>query len=132
MKDLITLLIVGVVLVLKVRSAFKESPAQAEPETSDPLDMEGEKPYWEVEEEMEEAPKESKMEQILTMLGQPRKPQPKPAPVAPATVSKPMPVTKTLSQPTPRKKESINGQLHSANGARRAFIYSEIFKRKYN
>ncbi|MBR3896923.1 MAG: hypothetical protein IKJ42_07945 [Bacteroidaceae bacterium] len=137
MKDLIPILVVVVILILKARNAMKEAQPQTEANTSDPLDWEGEKPYWEEEEQPETTRQPmSDVEQILTMLGQPR-----PAQTVPAEKSiKEKPAASTMDkkttlvpQPTtPRKGHSIGNGLRSPQEARRAFIYSEIFKRKYN
>lgn len=136
MKDLIPILVVVVILFLKARNAMKEVQPQTEANNSEPLDWEEEKPYWE-EEEQPEATRQpmNKVGQILTMLGQPR-----PAQTVPAEETvKEKPITHTtnkktapMPQPTPRKGHSIGNGLHSPQEARRAFIYSEIFKRKYN
>ena len=131
MKDLIPILVVVVILILKARNAMKEAQPQTEANTSDPLDWEGEKPYWEEEEQPETTRQPmSDVEQILTMLGQPR-----PAQTVSAEKSiKEKPAASTMDkQPTtPRKGHSISNGLRSPQEARRAFIYSEIFKRKYN
>lgn len=131
MKDLITILLVGVFIVLRIRSGLKKAVEETSQAPMNPTDWEGEEPYMEEEEVIEEPETKSRFEQILAMMGKSQGPkqalEPKPI------VNKPVEVTpsKTTSISTPERGESIRHELHSAKGARKAFIYSEIFKRKY-
>ncbi len=132
MKDLITILVIGVVIVLKIRGGLKKTMEETSQTPEAPTDWEGEKPYMEEEELIEGPGTESRFEQILAMMGKPQ--GPKQAPVPKLVESKPAEITQSAPtpQPAPRKSHSIGNELRSPQEARRAFIYSEIFKKKIN
>lgn len=135
MEDWIGILFAVGFIAIKIWSGAKESSDKTAPTTTKPIiDWEDEEePYME-EKRTEEPRTMSRVEQMLTMLGQPRANQqaPKPKPVAPKPIQKPVNIKPIKPIQSPPKKESpIARELRSAQGARKAFIYSEIFKRKY-
>ena len=101
--------------------------------TIEPLPVEEETPM-----EMEE-PKEQKLRQLLELLGAPATPKKKPEATKPllqpeeTTATPPTKETKmaTKTQSANTAKSSVGQDLRTPQGARRAFIYSEIFKRRY-
>jgi hypothetical protein len=137
MEDLLTIVLVVIAIIVKVRNGMKNTAEEAVPSPAEqPTDWEGEHPpYVLVDEEelVEDTEKKSKIEQMMAMLGKSKDTQQAPMPkVAPKPVIN-KPATKPI---VTRKAEShcehnINRELHSTQGARRAFIYSEIFKKKY-
>ena len=142
MEDLLTIVLVVIAIIVKVRNGMKNTAEEAVPSPAEqPTDWEGEHPpYVLVDEEelVEDTEKKSKIEQMMAMAPgllvrfQKREKSISGPKVAPKPVIN-KPATKPI---VTRKAEShceynINRELHSTQGARRAFIYSEIFKKKY-
>ena len=137
MEDLLTIVFVVIAIVFKVRSSIKKTAEEtASSPAEHPIDWEGEYPPYVVvdeEEVVEDTEKKSKIEQMMAMLGKSKDaeqaPMPKvmPKPVVNKVVAKPTETRKTES----RCEHNISRELRSTQGARKAFIYSEIFKRKY-
>ena len=88
-------------------------------------------PLKEREASIEVSEKRRSIEQMLAMLGKPCPPQSKPTPQPIAPTPKRTKVLESTNKPLHRQKSSINHELHSVKAARKAFIYSEIFKKKY-
>lgn len=144
MEDLIGILFAVGFIVFKIWTGMKGETEEAAPTTTSQTDWEEEKPFDPEEVEWmdettptmrpvqaEEQPQKARsLSELLASLGQaPRTEKVKrvvPKPVAEA----PKPV---VPQPTANKhmKNSIGQRLQSPQEVRRAFIYSEIFKRKY-
>ncbi len=101
--------------------------------TLEPLPAEEEAPV-----EMEEE-KTRKLQQLIELLGAPAAPKNKPetakSPEQPKKTEAAPPTkvtTKAAKSPSANTaKPSVGQTLRSSQGARRAFIYSEIFQRKY-
>ena len=124
-------------MIFKIWTSIKGNKTENTPSPVESTIWEGEEPY--MEEEVSFIEKENctkvpetknRIEHMLAMLGKPRVPQQKPTakPMANQSMN-----TKVVESPQtiPLPKFSINRELRSAQGARKAFIYSEIFKRKY-
>ena len=132
MEDLLTIILVVIVIVFKVRNSIKKMAEEATSSPAEqPTDWEGEfSPYVVVEEDelVEDTEKKSKIEQMMAMLEKSKNTQQAPMPkVKPKPVAKPTVTRKAES----RCEHNISRELRSTQGARRAFIYSEIFKKKY-
>lgn len=139
MEDHIYILLAVGFVFFRILTSIKGNKTIDIPTSVDPSDWEGEKPYMgeekensylEEEKRADSSETKSRIEQMLTMLGKPRTHQPNPTPKT--IVTKPAMTKSTeISKSTSRHNNSIGYRLHSAQGARQAFIYSEIFKRKY-
>ena len=131
MKDLITILVIGVIIVLRIRSGLKKTIEETSQTPEAPTDWEGEELYMGEEELIEEPEKRSRFEQILAIMGKSQESRQAPAPKL--VESNPAEIVQSVTTPTstPERRQSLRHELRSVQGARKAFIYSEIFKRKY-
>lgn len=141
MEDLIGILFAVGFIIFKVWNGMKEGSEEAMPAPVPQTDWEEEDPEQEAEwteeappatispmQTQEEAKKVRSMDELSDSLRQaPRTERVKPATIKARQTAKPVPT----QQPVPRKTDAIGHSLHTAEGARRAFVYSEIFKRKY-
>ena len=110
---------------------FPEIPVPVSEEMEEGVAVEEVHPLKEREASIEVSEKRRRIEQILAMLGKPCPPQSKPTPQPIASTPKRTKVLESTNKPLHRQKSSINHELHSVKAARKAFIYSEIFKKKY-
>lgn len=144
MEDLIGILVAVGIIVFKIWTGMKGETEEAAPTTTSQTDWE-EEPFNPEEAEwtdetpetmrpiqVEEQPRKVRsLSDLLASLNQAPRPEkvkrvvPKPVAEAPKPVA-PQPVT------TKHPSHSIGQHLQSPQEARRAFIYSEIFKKKYN
>lgn len=144
MEDLIGILVAVGIIVFKIWTGMKGETEEAAPTTTSQTDWE-EEPFNPEEAEwtdetpetmrpiqVEEQPRKVRsLSDLLASLNQTPRPEkvkhvvPKPVAEAPKPVA-PQPVT------TKHSSHSIGQRLQSPQEARRAFIYSEIFKKKYN
>lgn len=137
MEDFIGILVAIGFIVFKIWSGTKQSTEEAFPTTTAE-----EEPFNPEEAEwMEEAPMSTQpvqteetsrrfnsLNELLASLKQtPRSEETEHVSPKKSETTKPVPIR----QSTSRQTNAIGHQLHSAQGARRAFIYSEIFKKKY-
>ena len=144
MEDLIGILVAVGIIVFKIWTGMKGETEEAAPTTTSQTDWE-EEPFNPEEAEwtdetpetmrpiqVEEQPRKVRsLSDLLASLNQAPRPEkvkrvvPKPVAEAPKPVA-PQPVT------TKHPSHSIGQRLQSSQEARRAFIYSEIFRKKYN
>lgn len=144
MEDLIGILVAVGIIVFKIWTGMKGETEEAAPATTPQTDWE-EEPFNPEEAEwtdetpetmrpiqVEEQPRKVRsLSDLLASLNQAPRPEkvkhvvPKPVTEAPKPV---------VQQPVTAKQSnhSIGQRLQSSQEARRAFIYSEIFKKKYN
>lgn len=137
MEDLLTVIFVVIAIIIKVRSGIKKTAEETSSSpTEQPIEWEGENPPYVVvedEEVVEGAEQKSKVEQMMAMLVKPKDTEQKPVakvaikPVVNQPVVKPIEMRKVGSP----SEHNISRELRTTQGARKAFIYSEIFKRKY-
>lgn len=144
MEDLIGILVAVGIIVFKIWTGMKGETEEAAPTTTSQTDWEEEPFNPEEAEWMDETPetmrpiqveeqprKVRSLSDLLASLNQTPRPEkvkhvvPKPVAEVPKPVA-PQPVT------TKHPSHSIGQRLQSPQEARRAFIYSEIFKKKYN
>lgn len=137
MEDLIGILVAVGIIVFKIWTGMKGETEEAAPTTTSQTDWE-EEPFNPEEAEwtdetpetmrpiqVEEQPRKVRsLSDLLASLNQAPRPE-KVKHVVPKPVA-PQPVT------TKHSSHSIGQRLQSPQEARRAFIYSEIFKKKYN
>lgn len=130
MEDWIfTVFFVGYI-VFSIWKEFTKGDTDTEPAPVEPTDGENEEVCMEEEGENDSSETKSKVEQILAMLGKMQTPQPESA--SKSVMPTPMSVKPSVpSKSASHHEAAVNHELHSAQGARKAFIYSEIFKRKY-
>lgn len=144
MEDLIAILFAVGVIIFKIWTGMKGETKEATPTTSSHTDWEEESVNQEEVEwtdetpeamrpiQMEEQPREARsLSDLLASLNQaPRAEKAKRTMPKPA-IEAPKPVALQSAKAKQHASKPIGHELHSPQGARRAFIYSEIFKRKY-
>lgn len=145
MEDLIGILFAVGLIVFKIWTGTKGETKEAAPTTTSQTDWE-EEPFNPEEAEwtdetpeamrpvqVEEQPRKVRsLSDLLASLNQAPRPE-KVKRVAPKPVTEaPKPVVQQPATPKQRPSRSIGQRLQSSQEARRAFIYSEILKKKYN
>ncbi len=143
MEDLIGILFAVGFIVFKIWTGMKGETEEAAPTTTSQTDWEEEKPFNPEEVEWmdettptmrpvqaEEQPQKARsLSELLASLGQtPRTEKVKRTAVKPVKADRPIALQPTT---TKHSDQSIGRRLQSPQEVRRAFIYSEIFKRKY-
>lgn len=145
MEDLIGILVAVGIIVFKIWTGMKGETKEAVPTTTSQTDWE-EDPFNPEEAEwtdetpevmrpiqVEEQPRKVRsLSDLLASLNQTPRPE-KVKHVVPKPVTEvPKPVAQQPATPKLRPSHSIGQRLQSSQEARRAFIYSEIFRKKYN